>query len=76
MKIVSLILSWTSQVGVVKAEDLQGKSLRHPEAEHGLFIWAATWQNQESDCAPSDDSDQPGHLPSLIRVFAVHLMAS
>ena len=24
-------------------------------------------------CAPSDDSDQPGHLPSLIRVFAVRM---
>ena len=24
-------------------------------------------------CAPSDDSDQPGHLPSLIRVFAIHM---
>ena len=23
-------------------------------------------------CAPSEDSDQPGHSPSLIRVFAVH----
>ena len=22
-------------------------------------------------CAPSEDSDQPGHTPSLIRVFAV-----
>ena len=27
-------------------------------------------------CAPSEDSDQPGHLPSLIRVFAMHLMGS
>ena len=35
--------------------------------------WAATQQNQQSDCAPSEDSDQPGHLPSLIRVFAVHM---
>ena len=35
------------------------------------YIWAATWQNQQSDCAPSEDSDQPGHPPSLIRVFAV-----
>ena len=26
--------------------------------------------------APSEDSDQPGHLPSLIRVFAVRLMSS
>ena len=31
------------------------------------------WQNQQDDCAPSEDSDQPGHLPSLIRVFAVRM---
>ena len=24
-------------------------------------------------CAPNEDSDQPGHLPSLIRVFAVRM---
>ena len=29
--------------------------------------------NQQSDCAPSEDSDQPGHPPSLIRVFAVRM---
>ena len=34
---------------------------------------AATWQNQQSECAPSEDSDQPGHPPSLIRVFAVRM---
>ena len=28
------------------------------------------------ECAPSEDSDQPGHPPSLIRVFAVHSMGS
>ena len=27
-------------------------------------------------CAPSEDSDQPGHPPSLIRVFAVRSMGS
>ena len=27
-------------------------------------------------CAPSEDSDQPGHPPSLIRVFAVRFMDS
>ena len=32
--------------------------------------WAASWQKQQSDCAPSEDSDQPWHPPSLIRVFA------
>ena len=36
-------------------------------------IWATTWQNQQSDCGPSEDSDQPGHAPSLIRVFAVRM---
>ena len=38
--------------------------------------WATTWQNQQNECAPSEDSDQPGHPPSLIRVFAVRLMGS
>ena len=36
-------------------------------------IWATTWQNQQSECAPSEDSDQPGHLPSLIRGFAIRI---
>ena len=40
---------------------------------HIANTWAATWQNQESECAPSEDSNQPGHLPSLIRVFAVRM---
>ena len=37
------------------------------------MIWVTTWQNQQSECAPSEDSDQPGHPPSLIRVFAVRM---
>ena len=36
-------------------------------------LWATTWQNQQNDCAPSKDSDHPGHPPSLIRVFAVRM---
>ena len=35
--------------------------------------WATTWQNQQTECAYSKDSDQPGHPPSLIRVFAVRM---
>ena len=31
------------------------------------------WQNQQSDCASSKDSDHPGHPPSLIRVFAARM---
>ena len=26
-------------------------------------IWAAAWQNQQNDCAPSKDSDQLGNCP-------------
>ena len=36
-------------------------------------MWAATWQNQQCECAPSENSDQPGRPPSLIRVFAVRM---
>ena len=28
-------------------------------------------EGKKTACAPSEDSDQPGHPPSLIRVFAV-----
>ena len=41
----------------------------------GPFVnnsWAATWQNQQSECAPSEDSDQPGHPPSLISLRCPH----
>ena len=37
------------------------------------MIWAAPRQNQTNSCAPSEDTDQPGQSPSLIRVFAVCL---
>ena len=40
------------------------------ECQFNKLNWAATWQNQLSDCVPSEDSDQPWHPPSLIRVFA------
>ena len=31
------------------------------------YTWVVTWQNQQNGCAPSEDSDQPGHPPSLIQ---------
>ena len=34
------------------------------------------YKSNKMTCAPSEDSDQPGHLPSLIRVFAVCFMGS
>ena len=38
--------------------------------------WATSWQNQLNDCAPSEDLAQPGHSPSLIRVFLMHSVGS
>ena len=38
-----------------------------------VIIGAASWQNQQCGCTPSLDSDQPGHPPSLISVFAVRM---
>ena len=39
-----------------------------------LYNWVATWQKQQNElCAQRRDSDQPGHPPSLIRVFAVRM---
>ena len=31
-----------------------------------VLLWAVAWQNQQDDSAHSEDSDQTGHLPSLI----------
>ena len=30
-------------------------------------------KTNKKTCGPSEDSDQPGHLPSLFRVFAVRM---
>ena len=38
-----------------------------------IGVWATTWQNQQNERAPSEDSDQPGHTPSLNRVFALRM---
>ena len=38
-----------------------------------IMIWATTWQNEQSEWAPSKDSDQPGHPPSLIRIFTIRM---
>ena len=43
------------------------------------LIWTALFElcephhdkTNKMSCAPSEDSDQPGHPPSLIRVFTV-----
>ena len=41
-----------------------------------VYIWASTWQNQQCGCAPSEDSDQPGHLsqPALSTAYSLQSM--
>ena len=39
-------------------------------------IWATSWQNQQCGCAPSEDSVQRGHLPSLISLRCPHEASS
>ena len=39
----------------------------------GRCVWAIIWKKKKNECAPSEDPDQPGHPPSLIRVFAVRI---
>ena len=43
---------------------------------HIYVIWASAWQTYKMACAPSKDSDHPGHPPSLIRFFAVRSVGS
>ena len=38
--------------------------------------WACAWQNWQNDLCTSKYTDQPGHPPSLLRVFAVCSMGS
>ena len=47
----------------------------------GHFLRVSTFEplhdkTNKMTCVPSKDSDQPGHPPSLIRVFAVHSIGS
>ena len=48
----------------------RSKSCQHPSHEPPHD------KTNKMACAPSEDSDQPGHPPSLISVFAVRLMGS
>ena len=36
-------------------------------------IWATSWQNQQCRCAPSEDSDQPGHPQADLSLRWAHM---
>ena len=64
--------------GILGVQGIPGLPTAHQPISHlrnhdEYQISAASWQNQKCGCAPSEDSDQSGHLPSLIRVLAVRM---
>ena len=58
-----LHISCLFQHDLLSIHDVESKVVDKIET----FTWATTWH------APSEDSDQPGHPPILIRVFAVRM---
>ena len=68
-----MVIKWFTKI-IHHAESLCSLTIWALSCQNLFYaIWAATWQNQQNGCAPSEDTDQPGHLPSLIRVFAVRM---
>ena len=60
--LILLVLSWRGSYGLT----LQVTHKFEPPRD----------KTNKMACAPSEDSDQPGHPPSLIRVFAVRSVGS
>ena len=82
---VSFVVNFSHPVGMGKIERnrIFGSNVMSEPSHEKKYVsnknehnWAASWQNQQNGCVPSEDSDQPGHPPRLIRGFAVHPMGS
>ena len=71
---VPMVPGWYGDMGIMVLQ------MKHhwltADSRATVTKWAATWQNQQTECAPSEDSGQPGHPPTLFRVFAVRIMGS
>ena len=52
-----------------------GNELRTQRSQilHNLIFEPVHDKTKKMACAPSEDSDQPGHSPSPIRVFAIRM---
>ena len=72
--------SWDQRIVLLPQDTGDNKFIKTrnillPENNKGT-IWATTWENVPSDLAPSEDSNQPMHPRSLIRVFGVRTKRS
>ena len=70
---LSFMLTVTGYADSVK-EQLREPNFIYTAGIDFKIKWAASWKKQQQNVwAPSEDSDQPGRPPSLIRVFAVRV---
>ena len=69
----------TPSPAVCESAECRQRRLRFQYPSQHMYIctdrskWAVSRQNQQYDCAPSEDSDQPAHPPSLVRVITVRM---
>ena len=68
-----LYLSITKNCVMFTVKKNQKKKLTFETIAVTILQWATSRQNQQNNCASSEDSDQPGQPPSLIKVFAVRM---
>ena len=66
---------------VTKLANFLITQLNFPAPDHTIALTKFVFEPPHDEtkkmaCAPSEYSDQPGHPPSLIRVFAVRSMGS
>ena len=65
-----------SEIFKFESVDDDGRTDDGPLVYYKLTLWAfgsGELKTNKMSLAPSEDSDQPGHLPSLIRVFTVRM---
>ena len=61
--------AFVSRIRIIRLRDVSGQNIYFGYMSRDMT-------KPKSDYAPSEDSDQPGHPPSLIRVFNVRSMGS
>ena len=69
------ILAYVKNTNVYIGNDKRSTNNRHKQCE-GRFNLKYEPPRDKTNimaCAPSEDSDQPGHPPSLTRVFAIRM---
>ena len=78
----AVVTFWIWSISYIQSIDHSSQIVNGLKAKDGWTELHVRWFEPPHDktnkmaCVPSEGSDQPGHPPSLIRVFAVHFMGS